>query len=236
MLHKLVFYVFVCSITISCGNSAADSSVKIISQKIAKQQNLLKANLVYATEIYKAKASLGFYLTGRVGDSLLACSQKGRIELTDSVGSSKRLLIDLKAAYLVDKLFMLPRPNHKWFICWQETSMDGLRSCFAVFSSDYLKPDWKLVFMNPNPGRPVVDGTAAYISTLGMVSKILVENGDVVWKMDSLFNMKKLQFQEIQSAQVYSNEIIFIDFKAPGIRDYRDSLILDPITGQRKNK
>jgi hypothetical protein len=48
--------------------------------------------------------------------------------------------------------------------------------------------------------------------------------------------MKKLQFQEIQSAQVFSNEIIFIDFTALDILYYSDSLILDSITGQRKNK
>lgn len=120
---------------------------------------------------------------------------------------------------------MLARDKYGW--------ATKLLCCFFI---RLFKARLEISLYESNPGRPVVDGTAAYISTLGMVSKILVENGDVVWKKDSLFNMKKLQFQEIQSAQVYSNEIIFIDFTAPGIRDYRDSLILDPITGQKKNK
>ncbi|MCX6312778.1 MAG: hypothetical protein NT084_14240 [Bacteroidetes bacterium] len=235
MNREIIFPILLCFFFFSCGNN--NKTVKKVQTKdtvTVRKPSEIKSGLVFGTEIVMQQKMSAVYAMGRIGDTLIYCSKKGIIEIADTNQKFRRQIVDLKVGILVDEIFVIPHPENKWFFVWQETYQEGIRTYAALYKAESLKPEWKIMFPVPNPGRPVVDGEAAYISALGVVGKISLDDGSFIWKHDSLFNQKKFSFQQIEKALVYTDKVVFVDYPKPGFREVRDSLFLDPITGVRK--
>lgn len=235
MKRGIIFPVLISCWLFSCGTNKVDNKKVIPTDTISLQQpSSIKPGLIEGTEIFTVQKNPGIYAMGRIGDTLIYCSKKGEIEIADTNNRIRHQIIDLKVPMLIDEIYVIPLSENKWFFVWQETFQEGVRSYAALYESGSSKPEWKILFSVPNPGRPVVDGNHAYVSALGVVGKISLNDGSFIWKHDSLFNKSKFPFQKIEKALVYPDKVIFIDQPVHGIREFRDSLILDPISGNRK--
>ncbi len=234
MSLKIIFPFIVCFFFFSCGNKGdSNKTIPPTDTSSLKKVAQLKSGLIEGLEIVKFQKVPNVYMMGRIGDTTLYCSEKGKIEISDSI-NKRHQIIDLKVVILVDQLYVIPRTDHKWFLVWQETFQEGIRTYAALYDDETQKPEWKILFPVPNPAKPVVDGDVAYVSALGVVAKISLNEGSIIWKQDSLFNQFKLSYQKMEKAHVYPDKIVFVDFPKPGFREVRDTLVLDPITGVRK--
>lgn len=235
MIPKFILPIFVLAVLSSCGNKENKNGVKVPkvpSKQIEKPQK--KPGLLYPYELIKAKKKQHDDSFARLGDSMIICSYKGKIELADSTGNSREKIVDLRCEYLIDQAYILPRENNEWFMIWQETHHQGQRTNFAVFKKGTDKPEWKISFPYANLGPPVVDGEMCYFTIIGMVGKMNIGSGKVEWKKDSLYNPHTGKFKKFELPIVYPDKIVFVDLPVRGRKEKRDSLHLDPITGQQK--
>lgn len=220
-----------------CGNPAGETPVnkKTKNKKApAEQKESLKKGLGHSYTFTKASKYQFDGLRCRIGDTLLMSSAKGKTSLADSSGKLSALLFDLNCEFLVDQMHVYPMKNKSWLVGWSETDHEGQKSHLAVFSPGKNKPDWIVTFPYMNIGPFVIDGDAAYFTTIGMVARINIEEGKVQWKIDSLFNSDNFRFNKFEMPLVYDDRVVFVDFPVPGRRDRRDTIVVDLQTGKRK--
>lgn len=235
MFRKTIFTLGIGIVFLSCGNDAnVNKPIKIKDTLAENKARVIKSGLVEGIEIIRIPKSRENNSMGRIGDTLIFSTVKGEIEISDTLQNGKHKIIDLKVPIILDKLFLVPRPNNEWLVVWQETFQEGIRTGVALYAEDPMKPKWKVLLPVPNPARPVVDGNDVYVSALGLVGKISLADGNFIWKKDSLFDQSNLAFQKIEKALVYSDRVVFVDFPIHGLRERRDSLVLDPETGNVK--
>ncbi|HEU4718007.1 MAG TPA: hypothetical protein VFU15_09245 [Bacteroidia bacterium] len=191
-----------------------------------------KPGLRYAVRLEKGDRTQFDDFFARDGSRIYYSTYKGRISYSDTLKSMQHFLFDLKAEFMVDRIFIYQTDADHYFVVWQETDHEGVKSYMAGFREGAAKPDWKKTARFPNPAKPVIDSTFAYYSMLGIVGKISVVSGKTEWEHDSLFNPYKHMYQEFSPAQVYPDKILFIDRPIAGRRPRPDTLILEPRTGK----
>ncbi|HTL80746.1 MAG TPA: hypothetical protein VL651_03520 [Bacteroidia bacterium] len=232
-LLLLPFSVFLSAfISWSCGTPpVVDVPVK---KKIdtAKTVSGLKPGLIYPQHFIKIATTPFEDAHLKVNGEYFICSYKGKVEQTDSLNKNRKLLFDLKAEFMVDEIYIFKR-GEGFFVNWQETDHEGVKTYFAYYKTGMNKPDWKYVEKAPSPGPPVVDNDRIYVTTLGMVGKINMDAGIFDWKLDSLFNQNNNAFKKFEAPLVYPDKVVFVDLPIPGKRTKRDTITCDPETGNR---
>jgi outer membrane protein assembly factor BamB len=146
--------------------------------------------------------------------------------------ASDQLLFDLKASYMVDVLHMIELPGKRWFVCWQETIADGLRSYAASYAMGTDEPLWKHTFPVPDAGVPLVKDDLAFVTARGLVACIETESGKIRWKLDTLYNPYNQAWQKIEKPVIKDTVVCLTDFPVTGRRFQIDTLWLDIVTGQ----
>lgn len=192
-----------------------------------------KPGLVYPVELKKGAKNAYMGFTARSGDTLYFSTYKGRVEYSDTLGANRHFIFDLKTEFLIDRIFVTAYGANQFFVVWQETNHLGVKSCMALFNTGEEKPVWKQTFSVINAGQPVVDGEHAYITTLGMVGKIGINDGVFVWKKDSLFSSTNLRYQKFETPIVTKDRVLFVDYPIPGKRTKRDTIMVDVVSGER---
>ncbi|MBI3509876.1 MAG: hypothetical protein HY064_04375 [Bacteroidetes bacterium] len=215
----------------ACGNRPVviDKNISVAPKNAVAD---LKPGVVKGVELNKDERSAYDDFTGLIGGNRFYSSYKGKVECSDTVSSRRKFLFDLKAEFLVDKIFIIPLSSGKYFVNWQETDHEGVKTYFAAFPEGATKPEWESVFKVPNPGQPVLDGNAIYVSSLGMVGKLNSDNGNFFWRHDSLYDQLHYAYQKFEPALVHEHAIHFVDFPIEGRREIRDTLKCDPETGK----
>ena len=235
MISKFFLPVFLLFLICSCGGNDNKNNKEIVKITPPKTKPKIeqKPGLIYTLDIIKPRKNLYLESRCRIGDTTFFCSHKGKIDIADSSGNFRRNITDLHCEYLVDKVYLSPLENDRWFIIWQETYHKGQKTSLAVFKKGQTNPEWKVIFPYTNAGPGVLDGNMCYFTTIGMAAKIDVSNGEMQWQVDSLFNSAKLQYKRFEVPIVLNDKIIFVDMPEKR-RPKRDTLVLDPVSGQRK--
>ncbi|SMC84139.1 hypothetical protein [Moheibacter sediminis] len=95
--------------------------------------------------------------------------------------------------------------------------------------------NWKLYAYAFNLGQPVIENNAVYISTLGFVGKVDLDNGKYLWKNEELYS-DEIKFNQCDSIIFNDNDVIFIaDNTIYGNHnEFVDSIIVNDKTGKIK--
>ena len=219
----------------SCGTTEKEKVVVVKLDSVIKPKNKpQKPGLRQSYELIKPRKNQFNDATVRVGDSIVFCSYKGKIEFGDTLGNSRMRIVDLHCEYFIDRVHVLPVESKHWLIVWQETFQRGQRTSIAMFQQGEQQPDWKITFPNTNAGPVVLDENMCYFTMMGLVGQVNIDNGELQWKVDSLFNQYKMMFKKFEVPKVYANKVVFVDLPERGRREIRDTLVLDPATGARK--
>lgn len=168
----------------------------------------------------------------RLGNDLYNCSYKGVFEITDTNGQNGRHLFDLEAEYLIDVIYFQPLGNDVYFVTWQETDHTGVKSHFATYKAGAKDPIWQRMESAPAPGQPAIDSQYVYITTLGIIAKLNVYNGEVVWRHDSLFDPYKSTYKKFDKPLLYTSTVCFYDFPIRQKKARRDSIWVNDATGR----
>ncbi len=230
LLLPLIFFLF------SCGEKPAGKKTTdtvLLKPKKTAEKFKEKEGLVSGVLLVKGIKTPYEDAIGRIGDSVLISTYKGKVEKADSMGRHRRLLFDLKGKFLVDKIIVAPRGKGEWLVCWQETELLGMNSYAALYKTGSEKPEWKNRFEGANPGIPVIDGDAAYVTSQGLVAKVNLSDGTLAWAHDSLFNPYKYTYQKFERPIVCADKVVFVDYPVPGRRERRDTLVVEPVSGKR---
>ena len=232
MKRFLLLIIFAVSVA-GCGNdkpSAKKDSVK--PPKVPVKVDSVRKNLQVPVRMSSVRKTAFDIYRVRIGDVEYTCTYKGKVERSDTLGNNPELLFDLKAEYLVDLVYLLPLESDHFFIAWQETDHQGVHSKFAVFNKEKTRPEWLIDKKAPSPGQPLVDSASAYVSCLGMVARLNLENGNVIWMHDSLFDPTRLVFKKFQRPLVYPHTVCFYDLPIQGKKPKSDSIWMDNRTGR----
>jgi hypothetical protein len=231
------FLFFLFALIISCGQPVREEAQVEKTTKPRKAiTSPFKPGVVIPVELLRSKKSPYEELVRRSGDSVFYCSYKGKVEWSDTLRKTRFGIFDLDAEFLVDKVYLANLPGGKYFIVWQETDHEGVKSYAAVYKAGGAKAEWKQRFDVPNPGQPAVDGNYAYITTRGMAGKISLDNGKFAWIHDSLYSPLKHYYQKFEPVKVFPDKVVFVDYPVAGRRSVRDTLTVDPETGERIKK
>lgn len=217
----------------ACGSDPVEHSNKKDSPSVGPvKMDSIRKGLVYpaAMDIARKSAYDDFYI--RMLDSVYHCSYKGIITCTDTVGNSTSFITDLKAEYLIDRVYFQPTGNNQYFIAWQETDHTGVSSYFGLFERGKEKALWLQQEKTPMPGQPVIDSNFVYVSSLGMVAKLGLQSGETIWKYDSLFDQMKLSFKEFERPLIYTSTVCFYDKPIKGKKAVRDSIWINDKSGK----
>jgi outer membrane protein assembly factor BamB len=231
ILFAALFF-FSCGADVPSGNKDTSSTVSRKTKKNKKKVEPQKKGVVVVPEMIRDNKTPFEDAVIRMNDSIYYCAYKGRISVSDTLRRHFRQLFDLKAEFMVDHIFVR-RVNGTYFVAWQETDHEGVKSYFAAYKEGANDALWKRKFETPNPGNPVLDGNFAYVSTLGMVGKIDLSNGSFKWKYDSMYNQLNGAYKNFDPAYVYDDRVLFIDLPIAGKRIKRDTIKVDPETGVR---
>ncbi|MDQ3111418.1 MAG: hypothetical protein M3R17_16145 [Bacteroidota bacterium] len=231
------FFILVVVLVFFCGCGNAEKPIQVKPNPIVKPKALpQKSGLIYAHELIKPKRNSYDDARARIGDTLILCSYKGRIDFADSTGKNRVSITDLRCEFHIEKAYILPWGEQRWFITWQETDQTGQKTNLAIFREGERKPEWKIQFPYPNLGPVVLDGEMCYFTTMGMVGKANLAEGKMEWQIDSMFNVYKWSFKQFSTPLVYPDKVIFIDLPERGRREKRDTVVVDPVSGLPKGK
>lgn len=230
-----IFSFFIAVFSFSCtgsgdGNETDEDTLPIIT-KVKPLQS--KPGVVYPILLKKSQRTPYEDASLILGDTVFYCSYKGKIEWSDTIKRERHFIYDIRAEFMVDRLYISPLGGEKYFINWQETDHNGVRSYAAVVETGAAKPVWKQQFTAPNPGMSAIDSGSVYTTALGVVAKINLADGAIAWKYDSLYSTVTLSYQKFQPVIVREKEIIFIDYPVNGRRPKCDTLVVDAETGLR---
>jgi hypothetical protein len=233
---KRVLYFCVLLLGFGCGektpaNQNDSVSKDTIVQKEVKVDSTRKG-LKYPKSMSAQRKNAFVDLSARIGDSMYHCSYKGVFQSGDTLGNRVGLLFDLKAEYLVDLAYILPLEDNRFYVSWQETDHRGMYSYYAVYERGSSKPIWKHIEKANSPGQPVIDSGYVYISSLGMVGKLDLNDGAVVWKFDSLFDPLSLRYKQFDRPVLYNNTACFYDFEIKGKKGKRDTIWVNESSGK----
>jgi hypothetical protein len=220
----------------SCG-SVPESQTKPRTDSVIKPKKktlIRKEGVYYPTMLIKGTDNAFVDAVGRGGDTVYYSTYKGQIYCSDTLGKNRQFLFDLKAEFMVDKVFISSiNGDSVYFVNWQETDHERVRTHVAVYKKGAAKPEWKRIFNVPNPGKAAIDSSYAYVTALGMAGKLKLTNGDFVWVIDSLYTNISHVYQAFEPVIVLPEQIMFIDLPLPGRRTKRDTLRVNPTTGER---
>ena len=120
----------------------------------------------------------------------------GKIEIirNDSIVSTFHLNTD----WIVEKVFFYSFKNNL-IVFFSDTDHDAGASIIECFE----KPDYKSKWTNPiggfNLSDPIINNNFCYISSIGFVAKINLDNGEFVWKHDDLYDTSGISsFKDIE--------------------------------------
>lgn len=228
----LLLAIFIIS---SCGQKPSENakSLNIDSINQVKEQNdSTRKGVVVATNLTPVRDRADMNYAARIGDHIYYCSSKGIVERTDTVGSDRQKLFDLKVHFIIDKVYLLPLTENDYIISWQETTYLGLNSYVMRFSANNSRPSWSINYKAPDPGIPVVSNGCVYLSTLGIISKVNLESGQHEWLHDSLYETTSLKYKRFDMPRLYNHTVVFFDFPIQGRKGKRDSIWVDDRTGK----
>lgn len=191
-----------------------------------------RQGLVYPRQMDIVRMSAYDDFTVRIGDSIYHCSYKGIIESSDISGNETHFITDLKAEYLIDKVYLQPVGSNQFFVSWQETDHTGVSSYYALFDRGASKPVWLNSNKAPAPGPPAIDAANVYVSSLGMIAKFGLYSGETVWRYDSLFDPMKIRFKEFERPLIYTSTVCFYDKPVKGKKSNRDSIWVNDKSGE----
>lgn len=233
-MKKFPAFIFLLCFLYSCGESTPKDSSPVKDSVVHAplKQPVTKAGIVNLTELKRGNQTAFADATGRIGDTVYYCGYKGRVEYLDTLKQRRVFLFDLKAEFLVDKIYLAPCGTDHYFVVWQETNHTGARSNTAMYKAGEPKPIWRKSFGAINPGIPAMDSACAYITCVGFVGKIMLADGSFAWVHDSLYETTNLRYQRFEVPLVYDDKVLFIDYPVPGRRPKRDTIKADPLTGE----
>lgn len=218
----------------ACGSTPdPDTTLKKDSVvKVPVKTDSLRKGLIYpkVMTVVRKSAYDDFYV--RIGDSLYYCNYKGIFQSSDTIGNRNAQLFDLKAEYLIDIVYFMPISADQFFLCWQETDHKGVYSYFAVYQRGNNTPVWKRFVKAHSPGQPVIDSADVYISSLGMIGKLDLYSGSVIWQHDSLFEPLALRYKEFARPILYENTACFFDIPIKGKKSKRDTIWVNENNGK----
>lgn len=171
-----------------------------------------------------------FYV--RIKDSAYFCNYKGKMQSADTLGNRVNTLFNLNAEYLIDKVYFLPINNNQFYVSWQETDHKGVYTYFALFDRGNDTPVWKRSIKAHSPGQPVIDSDNVYISSLGMIGKVGLYSGELIWQHDSLFDPLSLKYKAFNQPLLYTHSVCFFDFPIVGKKGKADTIWVNDVSGK----
>jgi hypothetical protein len=236
-MRQILSWIIPVLLFVSCGDkpgNTTDTTRKDSVPKTVQRIDSSRPGLIVLTPMTVARKSAyeSHYL--RLNDSVLYCAYNGVFEIADTLGAHKRKLFDLDAEFLVDMVYFHRMTPRDYFVNWQETDHLGVKTYFAQYTEGEKDANWKWKIEAPSPGQPVVDSPFVYVSTLGMIAKVNMNSGAVVWKHDSLFNVQSLAFKKFDRPKVYTNSVCFYDFPIKGKKNKRDTIWVDDRSGMMR--
>lgn len=219
----------------SCGSGPTEVTVPVKKDSVTVKTNpadSFRRDVIYPQEMYSPRKSAfdGYFV--RIDNRNYYCGYKGRFEAADTLGNNRTFLFDLKAEYLIDKMFMYPVDSISWFVYWQETDHTGVGCRAALFRKGVAKPIWKRTYADPEPGQIAVYANYAYITSLGMVAKIDMKSGEYAWHHDSLFEPLKSRFKKFDRPLLYNTTVCFFDYPIRGRKNRRDTICVNDVSGK----
>ena len=209
----------------------ADTPVKDTAVVPPPVKTNLKPGLRYPFEIIKNNKTPFEDAVARWENHLYYCGYRGKVSMADTTGANRAVLFDIKAEFLVDKIFLLPYDS-VYFVFWQETDHLGVKSYAGCFKRDSEKPEWKVTYKVPNIGPPVIDNRTVYVTAAGIISSIDLSNGNTNWKCDTLFSKYTMAFYKFERPRVYDSAVVFVESKTKA-RRFPDSLKVSVRTGRQ---
>lgn len=220
----------------SCGSGPTEVPNIIPKKDTARVKadpaDSFRQSVLFPQEMFSPRKSAFDEYFVRIGTQNFYCGYKGKFEVADTLGKNKQFLFDLKAEYLIDKVYFHPIDSATFFVVWQETDHMGVGCKAALFKKGEAKPVWKHMYKDPEPGQIAVDGEFAYITTLGMVAKLNVFSGDYEWQHDSLFEPMKMRFKKFDRPLIYDNTVCFFDYPIRGRKNKRDTICVNDVDGK----
>lgn len=232
--RRLFLFLFLPVFFFSCSDSGKDSVVDSDTLPIVSKKPVFKSKdgVVYARLLEKSQRTPYEEASGVIGDRCYYSSYKGKIESSDTIKRVREFIFDLRAEFMIDKMYLYPLGNNTYFINWQETDHNGIHTSAAVIEKGGTKPLWKKDFRVPNPGQAAIDSGSVYITGLGLAAKMNLSNGDFYWLRDSLYSNINQAFQQMQPVVVQADKVFIIDYPITGKRSRCDTLRLHPSTGE----
>ncbi|AFR34627.1 hypothetical protein [Riemerella anatipestifer] len=220
---KQLFYTSVFLLLISCGNNqTADNSLALTNNK---------TNVEFPIEakIKTPNLPVADTLIATVNKTHFLITPEGKMFWGENPADTIRLLTDVT----IEKAF-LHLNGDTLLIFYTETDNDGATSRFEKINLASRQRILKAEIQGFNLGLPYIIGNFAYVTTLGTVGKLNLDNGQYAYQYIDLYDHKKYSFNSFDTIIFKDNLTFFLSENRNSKRI--DSLIVNEKTGDRTIK
>jgi hypothetical protein len=144
------------------------------------------------------------------------------------VGANPADTINLRTDVIVETayLFMV---NDTLFIFYTETDHEGATSRLEKIDLKKRQSVWQAEIQAFNLGLPYIIDNFAYVTTIGAVGKLNLDNGKYIYQFSDLYDNEKYSFNSFDTIIFRDSLTIFLSKNRSGKRI--DSLIVNEKTG-----
>jgi hypothetical protein len=165
-------------------------------------------------------------LIATVGKTDFLITPEGKMFWGQNPADTIRLLKDVT----IEKAF-LHLSEDTLFIFYTETDQEGATSWFEKINLTSRQRILKTEIYGFNLGLPYLVENFAYVTTIGAIGKLNLDNGKYVYQFSDLYDHKKYSFNSFDTIIFKNNMTFFLSDNRDGKRV--DSVIVNEKTGER---
>jgi hypothetical protein len=143
----------------------------------------------------------------------------------------KSFQLKMKTIYTIEKAY-LHKINNYLLIFYTESDGEGATSRVEKFNLSTKKRIWTAEILGFNLGLPYIIGDLAYVTTIGGVGKLDLNNGNYIYSFFNLYDQKKQSFNSFDTIIFRNNLTSFISKNRTQKRI--DSVIVNEKTLRKK--
>ncbi len=200
-MKHLLFIIITIGI-ISCNNSRKENNAisTIDSTNVLVP---IKANLIYP---------LSVDYSGPIGqDTMYLNLNNEKLRITrhgEAFNNKDSLLFDLKLEYYIENIY-IQKIDDDLVAIFVESDGDGAGGCAKRISLNSNEILWSKHFGGFNMHQPVIIDNYAYLSTIGFIGKLDLNNGEFKWKFENLYDKGKYNSFE-EPVFFENNKVLFL--------------------------
>jgi len=175
------------------------------SEKAIVQEEVIELN-----QSVKCGEKFSHTTSHEMGDTLILKSLTDYYEITPEgkVSINEQYRFQLQTELIIDKAYLY-QDSLYWYMFFEETDFDISQSWLQKIRKKDLHNQYLLKIYGFNLGQPIIIDSLTYVTGIGFVGQINLNNGKYNWKIENLYDREKASFNSFDTIIIKKDIVEF---------------------------